>query len=213
MKRLCLCLVLLLVLTPAISAYAGDGNGAPSGPHYNLNIIGVQKQKSADMDGNNGHRIFVNLVGKTKIMLYQADDYRVLDANGTDGKAAFQLPSPDPDNDGVTTYSVYVRSLGKPDGAADLTTCAQDPATGDEVCSMYILKMETRKNGNNFDDVSRYLLYVYADLNANGLPERYPLFDDRLQDYFWNYDNNGLKIAQFRFYEMTTVEPDPGLFE
>ena len=48
---------------------AWAGNGAPKGSHYNLNIIGVKKGKTADMSGNNGHRIFVNLEGKSKIML------------------------------------------------------------------------------------------------------------------------------------------------
>jgi hypothetical protein len=39
----------------------GRGNGTPSGPHYNLNILGVPRDKTADMTGNNGHRIFVKL--------------------------------------------------------------------------------------------------------------------------------------------------------
>ena len=30
------------------------------------------------------------------------------------------------------------------------------------------------------------------------------LFDSSLYDYFWNYDNNGLKLAQLRFYEIPT---------
>ncbi len=33
------------------AAMAGTGNGAPSGAHYNLNIIGVPKNKTATMDG------------------------------------------------------------------------------------------------------------------------------------------------------------------
>ena len=37
------------------------GNGAPSGPHYNLNIIGVDKAKKPNMVGTNGHTIFVPL--------------------------------------------------------------------------------------------------------------------------------------------------------
>ena len=36
MKRVSLFLVLLFVLSAAIPAYAGEGNGVPSGPHYNL---------------------------------------------------------------------------------------------------------------------------------------------------------------------------------
>ena len=210
MKRVYFYLVLLLVLSLAIPVYADKaetGNGAPSGAHYNLNIIGVSKDKTAAMDDNNGHRIFVNLVGNTKIMLGMGE-FEVLDADGTDGTAAFQLPNPDPDNTGVTTYSVYARTLGKPSGSASMVTCATDVETGDEVCSvkMYILTMrEKGKGGNTFKNVSRELLYVYADLGA-GI-QRYPLFDSRLQDYFWSYDNQGLKLAQFRFYyeESTTV--------
>ena len=35
------------------------------------------------------------------------------------------------------------------------------------------------------------------------------LFDPALQDYFWDYTNNGLKLMQLRFYECPTVVPDP----
>jgi hypothetical protein len=33
--------------------------------------------------------------------------------NGTDGVASFQLPYPDPDNDGETWYGVYISAEGK----------------------------------------------------------------------------------------------------
>ena len=33
---------------------------------------------------------------------------------------------------------------------------------------------------------------------------RYSLFDEALYDYFWSYDNNGLKLVQLRFYEIPT---------
>src|SRR2546428_167494 len=51
--------------TTAVSAASvtTTGNGAPSGSHYNLNIIGVPKDKTAAMTNNDGHRIFVQLVG------------------------------------------------------------------------------------------------------------------------------------------------------
>ena len=103
-----------------------NGNGAPSGPHYNLNIIGVPKDKTATMDNNSGHRIFVKLDGKSRILLTEGP-FQVLDANGTDGLAAFQLPNPDPDGDGTTVYSVYARALGKPGGKATMNTGAIDP--------------------------------------------------------------------------------------
>jgi hypothetical protein len=58
--------------------------------------------------------------------------------------------------------------------------------------------------GSKFTNVSKALLYVYADLDGDGTVERLPLFDERLQDYFWQYDNNGLRLAQLRFYEVPT---------
>jgi hypothetical protein len=190
-------------------AFVQTGNGAPSGSHYNLNIIGVPKDKTADMTGNNGHRIFVSMDGRTKILLSEGD-YQVLDANGTDGSASFQLPNPDPDGDGTTMYSVFARALGTPGGKSITTTCATDPDTGEEVCSVVSLELERKRGKSSFKNVSRYLLYIYADLDDDGDLERVPLFDDALQGYFWDYDNQGLKLAQLRFYECSTTVPvDP----
>ena len=61
------------------------------------------------------------------------------------------------------------------------------------------------KGNKKFENVSRELLYVYVDLDDDGKVEQIPLFDDRLQDYFWEYDNKGLKLVQLRFYEVPTV--------
>jgi len=208
MKRttvLVLALALLLAAAAPGTAYAG--NGAPSGAHYNLNIIGVPKVKGADMTNNDGHRIFVPLLGSTKILLYEGADFQVLDANGTDGSAAFQLPNPDPDNDGVTEYSVWARALGKPGGSSKTTTCAADPVTLETWCSVYSMVLVRGTGKSSFTNVSKELLYIYADLNGDGTVERYPLFDKALQGYFWNYDNNGLKLAQLRFYEVSTTVP------
>ena len=188
------------------------GNGAPSGSHYSLNIIGVPKDKSASMDGNSGHRIFVNLEGNTKIMLAEGEEFQVLDANGTDGNgASFQLPNPDPDGDGTTEYSVYARALGKPGGSSTMTTCATDPLTLEEVCSTESLVSVRSKGKSSFTNVSKDLLYIYADITDDGIdnPMRYPLFDEALRDYFWSYDNNGLKLLQLRFYNHATTVPAP----
>jgi hypothetical protein len=182
------------------------GNGAPSGPHYNLNIIGMDNPKSSDMTGNNGGRIFVPLSGSAKINLSEGP-FQVLDANGTDGTAAFQLPSPDPDNDGTTTYSVFARALGKPGGSSKTTTCATDPTTGETWCSVYSSVLVRNGGKSRFENVSRELLYIYADLNGDGTVERYPLFGSTLQDYYWQYDNQGLRLAQLRFYEVSTTVP------
>jgi hypothetical protein len=174
------------------------GNGAPSGAHFNLNIIGVPKGKTANM--TSGGRIFVPLEGRTKINLSQGD-FAVLDANGTDGVAAFQLPNPDPDGDGVTAYTVFARALGKPGGQAKVTTCAEDPTTGEIVCSTDSLLLVRSKGKQTFSDVTKQLLFITADIDGDGVEETVPLFDSSLQGFFWDFDNNGLKLAQLRFYD------------
>lgn len=209
--------VVAVFLAPALfwtlsSVSAGTpGNGALSGPHYDLNLIGVPKDKTAPMDDNSGHRIFVNLDGKTSIGLAEGPTFAVLDANGTDANGAkFELPNPDTANSGVTLYSVYARALGKPGGHDTLSTCATAPgpdgifgtADDEAMCSVATLALSRPKGQQKFVDVSRYLLYIYVDLNGDGIPERYPLFSDALQNYFWSVDNYGLKNVQLRFYQV-----------
>jgi hypothetical protein len=179
------------------------GNGAPSGAHYTLNLIGMPKGKTADLTGNQGRRIFVPLEGTAKILLNEGE-FAVLDANGTDGSASFQLPSPDADNDGVTQYSVFARALGTPGGSSKTTTCATDPITGELFCSVESMVLVRSTGKSRFENVSRQLLYVYADIDGDGDLDRVPLFGDQLEDYFWQYDNTGLKLAQLRFYPIPT---------
>jgi len=203
------------------------GNGCPSGAHYNLNIIGVANPKTAPMTGTSGHTIFVKLNGKTKINLALApegESFKVLDRNGTDGNGAkFQLPAvEDPENPGVTLYSVFARPLGKPNGKAKMRTGAWDPDIGEYVYSVCVLELERTKGKQKFENVSMELLYIYAYIyigpGPDGIPGteddeyefmRVPLFDPALEGYFWDYDNNGLKIVQLRFYEgVATTVPD-----
>lgn len=184
---------------------ASDGNKL-FGAHYNLNIIGVPKGKTADMSGNNGRRIFVPRFGSSQIKLSEGP-FNVLDANGTDGSASFQLPSPDPDGDGTTAYSVFARALGKPGGSSRTTTCLTD-ATGETYCSIYSMVLVRNTGKSTFDNVSKELLFVYIDTDGDGDADvRQALFADPLADYYWQYDNAGLHLAQLRFYEQikTTV--------
>ncbi|MBI3659039.1 hypothetical protein HY230_01025 [Candidatus Acetothermia bacterium] len=202
----------------------GTGNGAPTGAHYNLNIIGVPKDKTADMTGTNGHVIFVPLYGNAKIFLQAGPDFLVLDANGTDSNgASFQLPNPDPTGTGVTTYSVYARALGTPGGSSILTTCATDPSTGELLCSTENLVSVRNTGKSSFDNVSKQLLTIVIVVDPTTNPGlaaclhisstttvRLPLFDPCLQSFLWDYDNNGLKLLQLRFYPVpTTVGTTP----
>lgn len=187
------------------------GNGAPSGFHYTLNIIGVSKNKNANMDSGSGSVIFVDLGTKTgtavttRILLSQSTDgtFAVLDKNGTDGEASYQLPTPG-------TYTVWARPLGKPEGFATLTTCAEDVtgngATTDEVCSTANEVFVRGTGKSSFRNVTTNLTTIFIDpiedaaaVTACG-GTTVSLFDPCLEGYFWKYDNNGLKLLQIRFY-------------
>lgn len=220
MKRLVIALVAAMALVAVLGAIAAaavdeSGNGAPSGAHYNLNIIGVPKDKTADMTGNSGHRIFVPLEGNAKIYLTEGE-FAVIDANGTDRDgAAFQLPNPDPDMDGVTAYSVFVRALGKPGGNATMQSCYT--FEGDEWCAVDFaggvepIEIErTKGKVARFENVSKDLLYVdfctdWDETTGECLAvDQIPLFSDDALGYLWDYTNEGLKLAQLRFYEVPT---------
>lgn len=212
----------------------GSGNGAPSGTHYNLNIIGTSS-KNPNLSGGSGHRIFVALNGSTKIMLCESGEdancgsggFEVLDANGTDGTATFALPAADTDKDncqqtgtnpdgspiflcgsGVTTYSVFVRALGAKGGSATMTLCGTDPSDNIDVCSNSSLSLDADSRPSKFSNQTGTLLYLYnVDIDGDGDIDyrRIPLFSDVLIGYFWDYDNTGLRIAQLRFYPCSST--------
>jgi hypothetical protein len=196
---------------PSASATT-TGNGAPSGAHFTLNIIGVAKGKSANMDNAGGSVIFASLGGKTgaavttKIELNQgaaAGVFQVLDKNGTDGTATFSLPAPG-------TYTVWARALGTPGGMAKITTCA-DAITGttatDPICSTQNEVFVRGTKADQFRDVTTSLTTIQLDpvLHADAVTAcggtTVSLFDPCLEGYFWQYDNNGLKLLQVRFYQ------------
>ncbi len=221
MKKTVFASMLLIIMLfasvfPAGAGTATTGNGAPSGAHYNLNIIGVPKTKTADMTGNDGHRIFVPLESSTKIYLSEGP-FQVLDANGTDGKAGFQLPMPaecfsstNPLTGDVTTptsctvrYTVWIRALGKPNGKMSMYTCAEDPdLAGGYICSdpSWWVEITRTKGKSTFTNVSKNLLFLSADVDADGVVEHVQIFDALFDTYYWQYDNAGLKLAQLRFY-------------
>jgi len=212
-------IIALLVVALGVVAFssmasAGQGNQLPSGPHYNLNLIGVKDDhpKNINMGCGKGHRIFVDLgttgvKSSTRINLAMGP-FEVIDCNGTDGTAAFQLPKVEcTDTNGTceTNYSVFARARGKPDGSAEMYTCYWDKQTATEWCAIEAfvleLKREQGKGKNAFQNVTKYLLFIYT---SDG--RRVPLFADENDDYWWVYDNQGLKLAQLRFYPNVPTE-------
>ncbi len=198
----------MTVTAAAAAQKASTGNGAPSGSHFNLNIIGVAHDKSPNMNKGSGDVIFVGLgtssdAVTTKILLSQTADseFAVLDKNGTDGEASFALPLPG-------SYTVWARALGTPGGQSKIATCATfiDPTTFTStiLCSTDNEVFVRGKGKSSFRDVTSALTTITlvpgsaAEL-ACGTPT-VSLFAPCLQDFLWQYDNNGLRLLQVRFY-------------
>ncbi len=93
MKRIIIMSVVITMLLGTGMVFA-KGNNAPSGSHYNLNIIGVPNELNANFDGGNGARIFVLRTGVTQFYVQGGDFYEVLDHNGTDGRVGTSIDDP-----------------------------------------------------------------------------------------------------------------------
>ena len=228
MKKLLLVVAGSAVLTAALASNAGsaqNGNGITTvGPHYNLNIIGVTKGKNPPLTGSDRHTIFVPLntaandpVPGADIWLTQGP-FTVCDGNAFDAAfdcngtqiakqgAVFQLPC----NTNITTaagttlvpcttgatasYNVWARVVGTPGGSSTLTTCATDP-TGVLVCSTK-KAVFVRMKPNKFTNVTDALTSL---VDASTL-QTVALFQGGFLNFFWDYDNNGNKLLQLRFY-------------
>lgn len=253
MKRFAIISIAGLLTAGLIAPAALAGSGAPQGAHdYQLNIIGTTDKNDATNGdwGGSGHRIFVDLWGESRISLTEGD-YAVLDGNGTDGWASFQLPAPgldafvvgeEGDADVESDYSIFIRPLGKPGGWATITTCADlldssfagllgtrtvkeiknsiDPVTGaycsiEQVGNVIDGDLRTfRSTGKSIfsnvtTELTTILFEVSVDTDGDGLADatyyvRVPIFDDLLENEYWLYDNNGLRILQVRFYDCST---------
>jgi len=211
--------------SPMAASFGQTGNGAPSGTHYNLNIIGVSHNKSPNMNQASGNVIFAalgtdNAYVTTKILL-SPGEFHVLDKNGTDGVASFQLPGPD--LSGSFTYTVWARALGKPGGHSTIKTCADTLGSGltgidaGTICSTENEVFLRTKGKQSFRNVTTALTTITFDLDVALFPTlatclgltqttgtvtvRVSLFNPCLENFLWQYDNSGLKLLQLRFYE------------
>lgn len=210
--------VLVAFCMMSFSVFAGVGNDMPSGPHYNLNIIGAKSDK--DVGDSDGHTLFVPLNGKCKILMSQSQDgtFQVTDRNGTDGKASFNIGDSNP-TDALTHYLVFARALGKPGGKVVITPGVTfvDTVVGD----VYFLLGEVtiaRSNGKPKTQDITGLFYVtvtilVTDVDGDGIYDpidgdviatytnEWVFGIDELLEYWWDYTNTGLKLLQVRFYE------------
>jgi hypothetical protein len=81
----------------------------------------------------------------------------------------------------------------------------------DTVCSTQNEVFVRGTGKSTFRDVTQSLTTIvidaltepaaFAACGGNQTSIRVNLFDPCLEDYFWRYDNNGLRLLQIRFYK------------
>lgn len=220
---------LALSALPVSASQGTTGNGAPSGAHYDLNIHGTNGTPDKSLNSN-GHDIFVPLnsngtlyhdstVSKDcdDISLTEGSTFQVLNPDCWNGSTQYQGPTfqlPDPNSSGAcptgyycTAYTVWARALTK--GSATMQTCYTD-TTGTTYCATGAQVLTLKKNvagsgGTKFQDATQELLFYCQDTSGGGgTGQLAPLFSNANYDYFWDYDNNGLRLAQLRFYPATS---------
>lgn len=204
----------------ALQAMAAPNDPKLSGTHFNLNIQGKNTCAGDDLTGSNRHTIQVllnysdknyngvplaELDRRNKIFL-SAGDFQVLDGNACDGDGAkFQLPG-----DVATNWEIWARALAKPGGSATMTTCLVDD-TNTIYCNTAAQDIVTLKRTTGkpqWQNVTSQLTTINycTDVNADGAIDPATecsdvnLFGSDTYQYFWDYDNAGLRLTQLRFY-------------
>lgn len=188
---------------------SGIGKSIPvNGNHYNLNIIGVKT--AGQVGDSSGHTLFVPLNGKTKIIMTQATDgvFQVTDRNGLDGSASFNIAP--------GKYNIYATGLGKPGGSSRVDawgefTDAQDGTVQQLLGYVNIERAKGTPKTVNINNL--FFVDVTLCLEVNSETEEcsksvvyndYWVFDiEELLSYWWEYNNQGLKLLQVRFYSCT----------
>jgi hypothetical protein len=154
------------------------------------------------------------------------NQFGVIDANATDRDGAILgLPDPCVDADPLTpctpSYRIFARAHG-PSGNATITTCADETGLGfdgtDDVwCGSNGITLYAKGSSKKASEITENLLHMTITVNGTTDPQLATclgtsltgaqtldvfLFDRCFENYFWNYDNNGLKLLELRFYRV-----------
>jgi hypothetical protein len=184
-KILIISIITVVVLSTALSiAIAGKGNNAPSGKHYNLNIIGVPHEMKSDWSGGQGSRIFVDREASTTFYVYGGNAYEIKDRNGTDGYVGTSGRGYDnagivfPYNNGEWKVKIYVRLVGPRDSSIHWKS--------------------------DYFDGSTWLIIDEFDLNRENKKfqmKTNQLLKDGYQDIIWTLsEKEKFRIIQMRIY-------------
>ena len=196
-------------------------NGFPSGPHFNLNIHGKKDGYNCD-PASGGGSVFVPEYGDSEIDFVQNKRSSVTELTVHDKCATFdgdpalvQLPAGE--------YQVYARILAKPQKAGEPREVVFYPKLV-EACNDTVSVLDTNGNGEIdlgdldtdgdglpdqdldgngvVDDAD---LALYLDMSCTFMDSAWVFDIADLVVYGWDYENNGSKLVQTRFYPVDTT--------
>ncbi|MHC4844291.1 MAG: hypothetical protein ACYTEE_10860 [Planctomycetota bacterium] len=209
-------------------AFAGNGNNMPSGPHYELGLIGrPNTYTGSGTDNSNRHNIFIPLDtdgyvdGKVKLKMTQGDGFLVVDGDATeDGVARLQIDQ--------GYYAVFARALGKPGGNINFTawfTYWLDAGEAQLSDAIWLGNVDLTRDRRKPQTVEISKLFYYTGClfyDPDGIPSSGDeqvicyqndwVFDILgFNEYWWDIDNNGLKRLEIRFYPVPAGYVPPPL--
>lgn len=211
---------------PASSALVGAASSKSlknfSGPHFNLNIIGVPHDKlNGGFNNSNRHTIFIPLYsdwyvdpcqsggstsnkGETVGAVAELPDKGVRLRIGASDDSTFQVLDGNATDDKYAEllmpaspngYDVYISGKGKPGGCLDIDAYAVD--YGIDTTMFFIGHVDVdRRTGRPTWQNAKWLIY-----STGGTP----YFADPYDVYFWQLYNNGLRLMQVRFYPVASA--------
>jgi len=210
-----------------------------SGPHFQINLIGHPKSISGDFSNGRAIMIplitkpndplpcgkFADGVTVTddtevtlenseptkgaKLVFTPAEDFAIVDRDGTDNYAEIEVPILDPDGDRVFAVDVYVRILGKPNQCMRINGYADDM---DQSLWFWSGRVELKRKAgqSTFVKVNDLFDVWWCEVDDNGdclagKTEELSVFDSSFANYFWDIQNNGVRNVQVRFYPITDL--------
>lgn len=227
--------VTVLVITAVFSigtAFAGKaitGSGAPSGPHWNINIIGHPKGGIGG-DYSSGHSIMIplrNVASRgdlvcdvdgvqlvddiapkwetseptgAKIYFVPGDHFEIIDRDATDSDGATIMVPVDPAT-GDIKFDVYMRVLGKPNQCMNIKAYAYDLEQNLWFLAgtVYVSRKTGKSTFVRANDLFRVWFCLVAD--CSNTASNLSVFNDVFESYFWSILNDGTRLVQVRLYQ------------
>ena len=199
------------------------GNGFPSGPHFELGLIGRPNTYTGNgADGNGRHNIFIPLDtsdyssgvdstgtvdGTVRIFMTQdnENDFLVVDGDATgDGIAELNIAP--------GHYQVFARALGKPGNGVDTGIASidgyftywYDEGISSDAIWLGGVDLSRVSGKPTTKNISKLFYYsgtiTFADTTTATYNNKWIFDVEELNEYWWNIDNKGIKRIEIRFY-------------